>query len=39
MALANGLDLELIHEDQNPAFFVGKGIAVGSYCTAFRKLY
>ncbi|KAK5805930.1 hypothetical protein VI817_000188 [Penicillium citrinum] len=29
VTLANGLDLELIHEDQNPDFFIGKGVAVG----------
>lgn len=29
VALANGLDLRLIHEDQDPLFFINKGIAVG----------
>ncbi|CEJ61521.1 hypothetical protein PMG11_10052 [Penicillium brasilianum] len=29
VALANGLDLKLIHDDQNPSFFVDKGIMVG----------
>lgn len=29
VALANGLDLQLIYEDQDPAFFVGQGIMVG----------
>ncbi|CAI7646678.1 unnamed protein product, partial [Penicillium pancosmium] len=29
VTLANGLDLEQIHEDQDPSFFVGKGVAVG----------
>ena len=29
MALANGLDLRMIHEDQDPSFFIDKGIMVG----------
>ncbi|CAG7933487.1 unnamed protein product [Penicillium olsonii] len=29
VALANGLDLRLIHEDQDPSFFIDKGIVVG----------
>lgn len=29
VTLANGLDLEQIHEDQDAGFFVGKGVAVG----------
>jgi hypothetical protein len=29
VALANRLDLKLIHNDQNPSFFVEKGIMVG----------
>ncbi|CAG8219696.1 unnamed protein product [Penicillium olsonii] len=29
VALANGLDLRLIYEDQDPSFFIGKGIVVG----------
>ncbi|KAJ5155714.1 hypothetical protein N7492_008517 [Penicillium capsulatum] len=29
VALAYGLDLELIHEDQDPSFFADKGIMVG----------
>ncbi|KAJ5301622.1 hypothetical protein N7508_006485 [Penicillium antarcticum] len=29
VALANGLDLQLIYEDQNPSFFIDKGIVVG----------
>jgi hypothetical protein len=29
VALANGLDLQLIHEDQDPSFFMEKGIMVG----------
>jgi hypothetical protein len=29
VALANGLDLKLIHDDQNPSFFIDKGIMVG----------
>lgn len=29
VTLANGLDLEQIDEDQDPSFFVGKGVAVG----------
>lgn len=29
VTLTNGLDLEQIHEDQNPDFFIGKGVAVG----------
>ncbi|CAG8393858.1 unnamed protein product [Penicillium salamii] len=28
MALANGLDLRLIHKDQDPSFFINKGIVV-----------
>lgn len=28
-ALTNGLDLRLIHEDQDPLFFIDKGIVVG----------
>lgn len=27
--MAYGLDLELIHEDQDPSFFADKGIMVG----------
>ena len=27
--LANGLDLEQIHEDRDPGFFIEKGVAVG----------
>ncbi|KAJ6003797.1 hypothetical protein N7540_011192 [Penicillium herquei] len=26
IALANGLDLQLIHEDQDPSFFINQGI-------------
>jgi hypothetical protein len=29
IALANGLDLQLIHEDQDPSFFINQGIMVG----------
>ncbi|CAG8947723.1 unnamed protein product [Penicillium salamii] len=29
VALANGLDLTLIYEDQDPSFFIDKGIVVG----------
>ena len=29
IALANGLDLQLIYEDQDPSFFIDKGIVVG----------
>lgn len=29
VALANGLDLQLMYEDQNPSFFIDKGIVVG----------
>ncbi|KAI3110501.1 hypothetical protein CBS147330_9931 [Penicillium roqueforti] len=29
VALANGLDLRLLHEDQDPSFFINKGIVVG----------
>jgi hypothetical protein len=29
VALANSLDLQLIHEDQDPSFFIDKGIVVG----------
>lgn len=29
VALAGGLDLRLIHEDQDPSFFIDKGIVVG----------
>ncbi|KAI1833425.1 hypothetical protein DTO013E5_8435 [Penicillium roqueforti] len=29
VTLANGLDLEQIHEDHNPGFFIEKGVAVG----------
>ncbi|KAJ5851750.1 uncharacterized protein N7529_011135 [Penicillium soppii] len=29
VALANSLDLRLIHEDQDPSFFIDKGIVVG----------
>jgi hypothetical protein len=29
MALANGLDLKLVYEDQDPSFFIDKGIMVG----------
>jgi hypothetical protein len=30
VALANGLELQLIHEDQDPSFFIDKGIVVGT---------
>jgi hypothetical protein len=29
VALANGLDLRMIHKDQDPSFFIDKGIMVG----------
>lgn len=29
MALANGLDLAQIHEDQSPDFFIANGVKVG----------
>jgi hypothetical protein len=29
VALANGLDLEQIHEDQDPSFFTDKGVMIG----------
>ena len=29
VALASGLDLKLIHEDQDPSFFIDKGVVVG----------